>query len=80
MRTVNLDHLSANPILPEVQEATIDAVRGNYGNPSSQHSIGEQAAGILERSRESVARLINAAVPREVVFTSGGTESVNHAV
>ncbi|MBW2077647.1 MAG: aminotransferase class V-fold PLP-dependent enzyme [Deltaproteobacteria bacterium] len=80
MRTVNLDHLSANPILPEVQEAMIDAVRGNYGNPSSQHSIGEQAAETLEKSRESVARLINAAVPREVVFTSGGTESVNHAV
>ncbi|MBW1691540.1 MAG: aminotransferase class V-fold PLP-dependent enzyme [Deltaproteobacteria bacterium] len=80
MRTVNLDHLSANPILPEVQEAMIDAVRGNYGNPSSQHSMGEKASEVLERSREPVAGLINAAVPREVVFTSGGTESVNHAV
>lgn len=80
MKIVNLDHMSANPLLPEVQEAMIDAIKGNYGNPSSQHTIGEQAAEILENSREPVARLINAAVPREVVFTSGGTESMNHAV
>jgi cysteine desulfurase len=80
MRIVNLDHISANPLLPEVQEAMIDAVKENYGNPSSQHQLGEQASGAMEKSRESVARLINAASPREVVFTSGGTESVNHAV
>ncbi len=80
MKTINLDHMSANPLLPEVQEAMIDAVKGNYGNPSSQHSMGEQAAERLENSRGAVARLINAAAPREVVFTSGGTESVNHAV
>jgi len=80
MNIVNLDHMSANPLLPEVQEAMIDAIKGNYGNPSSQHNMGEQAAETLEKSRESVARLINAAAPREVVFTSGGTESVNHGV
>jgi cysteine desulfurase len=80
MRIVNLDHISANPLLPEVQEAMIDAVKESYGNPSSQHQLGEQASGAMEKSRESVARLINAASPREVVFTSGGTESVNHAV
>ena len=80
MKIVNLDHMSANPLLPEVQEAMIDAIKGNYGNPSSQHNMGEQAAETLEKSRESVARLINAAAPREVVFTSGGTESVNHGV
>ena len=80
MKIVNLDHMSANPLLPEVQKAMIGVIKGNYGNPSSQHSMGEQSFETLEKSRESVARLINAAAPREVVFTSGGTESVNHAV
>jgi cysteine desulfurase len=77
---INLDHISANPLLPEVQEAMIRAIREPMGNPSSQHSMGERALEALEGARESVARLINASAPREVVFTSCGTESVNHAV
>jgi cysteine desulfurase len=80
MTIINLDHLSANPILPDVQNAMIDAIKKNYGNPSSQHKLGDQAAGALEKARESVAQLINCAIPKEVVFTSGGTESVNHAI
>jgi cysteine desulfurase len=80
MDIVNLDHLSANALIPEVQEAMKNAVGKNYGNPSSQHKLGDEAAGALERARESVARLIDSAVPKEVVFTSGGTESVNLAV
>lgn len=78
--TINLDHISANPILPEVQEAMIEVIRNNYGNPSSQHSLGDAAAKALEAARESVAALINAPVTNEIVFTSGGTESVNHAI
>jgi len=80
MGVINLDHISANPLLPEVQEAMIKAIKENYGNPSSQHKLGEQAVEALESAREAVARLINCAVPKEIVFTSGGTESVNHAV
>jgi cysteine desulfurase len=80
MNIINLDHISANPLLPEVQDAIMDAVRMNYGNPSSQHKIGDQAAEALSKARESVAGLINAPNPKEVVFTSGGTESVNLAV
>jgi cysteine desulfurase len=80
MNIVNLDHLSANPLLPEVQEAMINAIRANFGNPSSQHKLGDRASEALEKARESVARLINSASPKEVVFTSGGTESVNLAV
>jgi cysteine desulfurase len=80
MDIVNLDHLSANPLLPEVQEAMINAIRANFGNPSSQHKLGDRASEALEKARESVARLINSASPKEVVFTSGGTESVNLAV
>jgi cysteine desulfurase len=80
MDIVNLDHLSANPLLPEVQEAMINAIRANFGNPSSQHKLGDRASEALEKARESVARLINSGSPKEVVFTSGGTESVNLAV
>jgi cysteine desulfurase len=77
---INLDHMSANPLLPEVQEAMIHAIRADYGNPSSQHKLGDQAAEALDRARESVSRLLNSPSPKDVVFTSGGTESVNLAV
>jgi cysteine desulfurase len=77
---LNLDHLAANPLLPEVQEAMIEAIKMNYGNPSSQHQLGDEAAAALQQAREQVAELINSPVLKEVVFTSSGTESVNHAV
>ena len=80
MSILNLDHLAANPLLPEVQEAMIAAIKKNYGNPSSQHQLGDEAAAALQQAREQVAGLINSPVPKEVVFTSSGTESVNHAV
>jgi len=80
VNVINLDYLASNPLLPQVQEAMIEAIRKNYGNPSSQHQIGDKAAAALAKAREQVARLINAPSEKEVVFTSGGTESVNHAV
>jgi len=80
MNIINLDHLSANPLLPEVQEAMINAIKANFGNPSSQHKLGDKASEALEKARESVARLINSGSSKEVVFTSGGTESVNLGV
>src|SRR4030042_6180240 len=80
MKIINLDHISSNPILPEVREAMIEAIRMDYANPSSQHKRGEEAALVLEKARESVARLLHCAPPKEIVFTSGGTESVNHAI
>jgi cysteine desulfurase len=80
MRYINLDHISSNPLLPEVKQAMIDAIYHDYHNPSSQHKAGEEAAAALERAREQVAKLINADTPKEVVFTSGGTEADNHAI
>jgi cysteine desulfurase len=58
----------------------IEAIKKNYGNPSSQHQLGDEAAAALHKAREQVAALINSPVLKEVVFTSSGTESVNHAV
>ena len=80
MKFINFDHISANPLLPEVKEAMIEAIKRDYHNPSSQHRAGEQAAEAVEEARRSVAKLINADAPKEIVFTSGGTESVNHAI
>ena len=80
MSIINFDYLAANPLLPEVQEAMIEAVKKNYSNPSSQHQLGDEAAAALQQAREQVAKLINSPVLKEVVFTSGGTESINHAV
>ena len=80
MKIINLDHISANPILPEIKNAMIEAIQKDYANPSSQHQKGEEAAEVLQQARQSAADLINCANPKEIVFTSGGTESVNHAI
>ena len=74
MKTINLDHIAASPLLPQVKEAMIAAIQHDYANPSSAHKLGDEAADILEEARESVARLINCKTPKEIIFTSGGTE------
>jgi cysteine desulfurase len=80
MTIINLDHISSKPLLPEVKTAMIDAIKADYHNPSSQHKSGELAAEALAQAREQVGSLVNSAMPKEIVFTSGGTESVNHAI
>ncbi len=80
MSIINLDYISANPLLPEVQDAMVKAIKKNYGNPSSSHRLGDEATGVLELARKSITALINSASPEEVVFTSSGTESINHAI
>ena len=80
MSIINLDHISSKPVLPEVKKAMIEAINQDYANPSSQHKSGELAAEKLGQARASVANLVNAAIPKEIVFTSCGTESVNHAI
>jgi cysteine desulfurase len=80
MKVINLDHISAKPLLPEVKQVMIEAIRKDYHNPSSQHKCGEEAAEALQMARAAVAGLLNCNTPKEIVFTSGGTESVNHAI
>jgi cysteine desulfurase len=80
MKVVNLDHISAKPLLPEVKTVMIEAIEKDYHNPASQHKSGEEAAAVLQKAREAVAGLLNCSTPKEIVFTSGGTESVNHAI
>ncbi|WP_027465861.1 cysteine desulfurase family protein [Curtobacterium sp. UNCCL17] len=76
--SVYLDHAATTPILPEALAAFTDAL-GTVGNPSSIHSAGQRAKMLLEDGRAAVARSLDAD-PVEVVFTSGGTESINLAV
>jgi cysteine desulfurase len=80
MAFINLDHMSYKPMLPEVKAAMKAAIDMEFLNPSSMHKRGEAAAAALDRSREALRRLLNCADAKEVVFTSGGTESVNHAI
>ena len=60
-------------------EAMTDCVRNWYGNPSSLYTIGQKAKEKLEEAREEVAAVINAG-PREIIFTSGGSEADNQAL
>jgi cysteine desulfurase len=75
---VYLDHAATTPMLPAVREAWIEAL-GLVGNPSSIHRDGQNAKRMLEEARERVAASLGCD-PVEVVFTSGGTESVNLAI
>jgi cysteine desulfurase len=75
---VYLDHAATTPMLPEVRAAYVDAL-DLVGNPSSIHSQGQNAKRMLEEAREQVADSLGCD-PIEVVFTSGGTESVNLAI
>ena len=80
MKVINLDHISSKPLLPEVKTAMIEAIKKDYHNPASQHKSGEEAAAALQKAREAVSDLLNCSNSKEIVFTSGGTESVNHAI
>ncbi len=75
---VYLDHAATTPMLPAARTAYVDAL-GLVGNPSSIHSQGQNAKRMLEEARERVAASLGCD-PIEVVFTSGGTESVNLAI
>ncbi|MCU1480362.1 MAG: cysteine desulfurase [Subtercola sp.] len=75
---IYLDHAATTPLLPLALSAYVSAL-GVVGNPSSIHSQGQQAKRMLEESREVVAASLGAD-PVEVVFTSGGTESINLGV
>ncbi|SBN63791.1 cysteine desulfurase [Curtobacterium sp. 9128] len=75
---VYLDHAATTPILPEALTAFTDAL-ATVGNPSSIHSAGQRAKMLLEDGRARVAASLDAE-PVEVVFTSGGTESINLAI
>lgn len=76
---IYLDYNGTTPHAPEVVEAMRPFLETAFGNPSSSHWYGEQPKQAVETARQQVAGLINCR-PNEVFFTSGGTESNNHAI
>ena len=79
MRQIYLDHASTTPVRPEVVEAMATYFTEHFGNPSSIYPLGQEASDAVAAARESLASLIGA-TPREIFFSSGGTESDNWAL
>lgn len=75
---IYLDHAATTKISPAARDAMIAAL-DTYGNPSSVHTLGQQASAELGRARETIARQLGAS-PREIYFTSGGSEGDNQAL
>lgn len=76
---IYLDYNATTPIAPEVAEEMLPYIQAHFGNPSSSYAIGRFNKEAIEKARMQVANLI-AASPEEIIFTSGGTESNNHAI
>ena len=79
MRTVYFDYNATTPLDPQVREAMLPYLGEVFGNPSSVHHVGRQARAILDDARDRAAKVLDCK-PSEVIFTSGGTESVNLAI
>ena len=77
---IYLDHLTTTPPLTEVVDAMQPWRRGQFGAPASLHKLGLEARDAIDAARERLAKLVNAAEPEEIIFTSSGTEAINHAV
>ena len=76
---IYLDHAGTTPTDPGVLEAMLPYFTQLYGNPSSVHTVGQEARHALDNARERVSRTLGCRTS-EVVFTSGGTESDNSAI
>ncbi|MDT3330988.1 cysteine desulfurase family protein [Microbacterium sp. KSW-18] len=74
-----LDHAATGPVRPEVREAMLPFLGERYGNPSSHHTVGEDAAAVLADARRRVATVLGMR-PGDVIFTSGATEANNLAI
>ena len=79
MSRVYLDHASSSPLRPVAFDAMVPFLRDHHADPGRVHSDGRVTRVAIEEAREQVALLVGAR-PREVVFTSGGTEAVNAAI
>jgi cysteine desulfurase len=76
---IYLDNNATTPLDPRVREAMLPFLGEVFGNPSSPHAAGRAAKDAVLRARAQVANLLGAA-PDAIVFTSGGTESINTAI
>ncbi len=74
-----LDHAATTPLRREALEQMLPLLTADFGNPSSVHSFGRSARAALDDARARMAASLNAE-PRELIFTSGGTEAINLAI
>ncbi|MEX1031513.1 MAG: cysteine desulfurase family protein [Paenibacillaceae bacterium] len=74
-----LDHAATTPLHPAVLEAMLPFFGLNFGNPSSLHSYGRKARQAITEARDQIAELLHCS-PKQLIFTSGGTESDNLAI
>jgi len=79
MQRVYFDHAATTPVHPEVIAAMLPYFHNSFGNPSSIHSFGRESRQAVDSARERVAKVLGAS-PREIYFTSGGTEADNIAI
>ena len=77
---IYLDYNATTPIDPRVAAAMLPFLCKHWGNPSSSHVYGQAAKRGVDHARAQVAKALSAATPDTILFTSGGTESANHAI
>lgn len=76
---IYFDHSATSPIYPESLNTYVQTSQRIFGNPSSLHDLGNQAHRLLQRAREQVADYLSVS-PKEIFFTSGGTEGNNWVI
>ena len=76
MNKIYLDNAATTPLSEEVIDAMVGVLKNNFGNPSSTHSLGQEAKILIENVRREVADYLKVS-PAEIIFTSCGTESNN---
>ena len=79
MNRVYLDYNATTPVEPQVLDAMLPYFSVEFGNAASIHTVGQRARPAVETARDQIAALLGAR-SQEIVFTSGGTESDNHAI
>ena len=77
---IYLDTAASTPVADEVITEMLPYLKERYGNPSSIHKFGRETARAINLARKRVAEMIGASSPREITFTSGGTEANNLAL
>src|SRR6185369_9409779 len=78
-KTIYMDYAAATPLAPEVKIAMQPFWDVQFGNPSSLYKLGMQAAAAVSSARSTIAGILGAGA-QEIIFTAGGTESINLAI
>jgi cysteine desulfurase len=76
---IYLDHAATSALKPQALEAMLPYLNGRFGNPSAANALAREAQAAIDRARRDVAGVLNCR-PADIIFTSGGTESINAAL